>query len=186
MKRTEPPRAGARPGRWRPVAGVLLVLAAVVLGGRAADSALSVPGPPVQVAAGVSVRPLSGWRSVRQGQGVLLTRGSGSLSVLPAGAGADPATLAGAYVRQVLAPNAQGLSLSQELQTVRLDTGQAGVRFAYQGTFRGQGRATPLQGEVTAVAGVRAGAVFDAWAAPGVYEYERADVQEMVETAEVG
>jgi hypothetical protein len=86
----------------------------------------------------------------------------------------------------VLQPNAQGLSLSQGLQTVRLGGGQVGVRFAYQGTFRGQGRATPLQGEVTAVAGPRAAAVFDAWAAPEVYEYERADVQEMVQTAEVG
>ena len=86
----------------------------------------------------------------------------------------------------MLRPNAQGLSLSQELQTVRLDTGQTGVRFAYQGSFRGQGRAMPLQGEVTAVAGPRAAAVFDAWAAPEVYEYERADVQEMVQTAEVG
>jgi hypothetical protein len=168
------------------VAGVLAVLAVVVLGGRVAGSALSEPGPPVQVVAGVSVRPLSGWRPVRQGPGVLLTRGSGNLSVLPAGGGgADPATLAGAYVRQVLAPNAQGLSFSQELQTVRLGGGQVGVRFAYQGTFRGQGRATPLQGEVTAVTGRRAAAVFDAWAAPEVYEYERADVQEMVETAEV-
>ena len=186
MEGTKPPRAGSRPGRWRPVAGVLAVLAAVVLGGRVADSALSVSGPPVQVAAGVRVRPLSGWRSVRQGPGVLLTRGSGNLSVLPAGAGTDPAALAGAYVRQVLAPNAQGLSLSQGLETVRLGGGQVGVRFAYQGTFRGQGRATPLQGEVTAVAGPRAAAVFDAWAAPEVYEYERADVQEMVQTAEVG
>jgi hypothetical protein len=186
VEERQPSRVGARPGRWRPLAGVLLVLAAVVLGGRVADSALSVPGPPVQVAAGVSVRPLSGWRSVRQGQGVLLTRGSGSLSVLPTDGGADPATLAGEYVRQVLQPNAQGLSLSQGLQTVHLGGGQVGVRFAYQGTFRGQGRATPLQGEVTAVAGSRAAAVFDAWAAPEVYEYERADVQEMVQTAEVG
>jgi len=128
---------------------------------------------------------LSGWRSVRQGSGVLLTRGSGSLSVLPADGDADPATLAGEYVRQVLRPNAQGLSLSQELQTVRLDTGQTGVRFAYQGTFRGEGRATPLQGEVTAVAGQRTAVVFDAWASPEVYEYERADVQTIIETAEV-
>ena len=165
---------------------VLLVLAAVVLGGRAADSALSEPGPPVQVAAGVSVRPLPGGRPVRQGPGALLTRGSGNRSVLPAGAGADPADLAGTYVRQVLQPTAQGLSLSQGLQTIRLGGGQVGVRFAYQGTFRGQGRGTPVQGEVTAVAGPRAAAVFDAWAAPEVYEYERADVQEMVDTAEVG
>ena len=164
----------------------MLVLVVVVLGGRAADSALSVPGPPVRVAAGVSVRPLSGWRPVRQGPGVLLTRGSGNLSVLPAAAGAEPAELAGAYVRQVLRPNAQGLSLSRGLETVRLDGGQVGVRLAYQGTFRGQGRVTPVQGEVTAVAGPRAAALFDAWAAPEVYEYERADVQEMVETAEVG
>ncbi len=185
MEQRTAPEAGARARRWGPVAGVLLVLVAVVLGGRVAGSALSVAGAPVQVGAGVSVRPLSGWRAVRQGPGVLLTRGSGSLSVLPADGDADPATLAGAYVRQALAPNAQGLSLSQGLETVRLDGGQVGVRFAYQGTFRGQGRATPLQGEVTAVVGRRAGVVFDAWAAPEVYEYGRSDVQAMIETAEV-
>jgi hypothetical protein len=42
-----------------------------------------------------------------------------------------------------------------------------------------------LQGEVTAVVGRRAAAVFDAWAAPEVYEYERADVEAIIETAEV-
>ena len=173
-------------GRWGPVLGVVLCLAAVVLGGRVADDALSVPGPPVRVADGVSVRPLSGWRAVRQGGGVLLTRGSGSLAVLPAPAGADPAALARAYVRQVLAPNAQGLSLSRGLRTVRLASGRVGVSLAYQGTFRGQGKATPVEGEVTAVAGRRAGAVFDAWAEPGVYAYGRADVEEIIETAEVG
>jgi hypothetical protein len=177
---------GGATGPLGPGLGVVLCLAAVVLGGRVADDALSVPGPPVQVAEAVSVRPLSGWRPVRQGPGMLLTRGSGNLAVLPAAAEADPATLAGAYARQVLAPNAQGLSLSRGLRTVRLASGLVGVRFAYQGTFRGQGRATPLQGEVTAVAGRRAGAVFDAWAEPGVYEYGREDVQEMIDTAEVG
>jgi hypothetical protein len=185
MQTRQPPRAESRPGRWRPVAGVVLCLAAVVLGGRVADSALSVPGPPVEVADGVSVRPLSGWRSVRQGSGVLLTRGSGSLSVRPAAEVADPAALAGAYARQVLEPSAQGLSLSRGLRTVRLGSGLVGVSFAYQGTFSGQGRATPVQGEVTAVAGQRAAVVFDAWAEPEVYEYERADVQTIIETAEV-
>jgi hypothetical protein len=184
MDGTQPPRA--RPGRWRPVAGVVLCLAAVVLGGRVAADALTVPGPPVQVAPGVSVRPLSGWRAVRQGTGVLLTRGSGNLAVLPTDGGVDPATLAGRYARDVLAPNAQGLSLSRGLRTVRLPSGLVGVSFAYQGTFRGQGRATPLQGEVTAVAGQREGVVFDAWAEPEVYQYERADVEAMIETAEVG
>jgi hypothetical protein len=183
VERTQPPER--RPGRWRPVAGVVLCLAVVVLGGRVADSALTVPGPPVQVAAGVSVRPLSGWRPVRQGAGVLLTRGSGNLSVVPAGGAADPADLAGAYASQVLAPHAQGLSLSRGLQTVRLESGAVGVRFAYQGVFRGQGRATPLQGEVTAVVGRRAAAVFDAWAQPEVYEYAREDADAIIDSAEV-
>jgi hypothetical protein len=160
-------------------------LAAVVLGGRVAASALTVPGPPVQVAPAVTVRPLSGWRVVRQGTGVLLTRGSGSLSVLPT-SDADLATLADEYARQVLRPNVQGLTLSRGLQVVRLPSGLVGVSFAYQGTFRGQGREMPLQGEVTVVAGQRAGVVFDAWAQPEVYEYERADVQTMIQTAEVG
>jgi hypothetical protein len=159
--------------------GVVLCLAAVVLGGRVAASALTVSGAPVQVAPGVTVRPLSGWRVVRQGTGVLLTRGSGSLSVLPTGGGSDPA-------RRVLRPNAQGLTLSRGLQTVRLPSGLAGVSFAYQGTFRGQGRQMPVQGEVTVLAGQRDGVVFDAWAQPEVYEYERADVQTMIQTAEVG
>jgi hypothetical protein len=44
----------------------------------------------------------------------------------------------------------------------------------------------PLQGEVTVLAGQRDGVVFDAWAQPEVYEYERADVQAIIQTAEVG
>jgi len=151
-----------------------------------AASALTVPGPPVQVAPGVTVRPLSGWRVVPQGSGVLLTRGSGSLSVRPTRDASDPATLAGEYARQVLRPNAQGLTLSPGLRTVRVPPGLAGVSFAYQGTFRGQGRQMPVQGEVTVLAGQRDGVVCDAWAQPEVYEYERADVQAMIQTAEVG
>ena len=99
MQEKQPSPAGSRPRRWRPLAGVVLCLAAVVLGGRVAASALTVPGAPVQVAPGLTVRPLSGWRVVREGTGVLLTRGSGSLSVLPTG-DADPATLAGEDARQ--------------------------------------------------------------------------------------
>jgi hypothetical protein len=185
MQEKQPPPAGRRPGRWRPLASVVLCLAAVVLGGRVTASALTVPGPSVQVAPGVTVQPLSGWRVVRAGTGVLLTRGSGSLSVLPTGGGSDPATLASEYARQVLRPNAQGLTLSRGLQTVRLPSGLAGVSFAYQGTFRGQGRQMPVQGEVTVVVGQRVGVVFDAWAQPEVYEYERADVQTIIQTAEV-
>ena len=185
MQEKQPRPAGSRPRRWRPLASVVLCLAAVVLGGRVTALALTVPGPSVQVAQGVSVRPLSGWRVVREGTGVLLTRGSGSLSVLPTD-DADPATLAGQYARQVLRPNAQGLTLSRGLRTVRLPSGLVGVRFAYQGTFRGQGREMPLQGEVTVVVGQRDGVVFDAWAQPEVYEYERADVQTIIQTAEVG
>ena len=185
MQEQQPPPGGPRPRRWRPLASVVLCLAAVVLGGRVAASAVTIPGPPVQVAPGISVRPLSGWRVVREGTGALLTRGSGSLSVLPTGDG-DPATLAGEYARQVLRPNAQGLTLSRGLRTFRLPSGLVGVSFAYQGIFRGQGREMPLQGEVTVVVGQREGVVFDAWAQPEVYEYERADVQTMIQTAEVG
>jgi hypothetical protein len=184
MQENQAPPAGSRPRRWRPLASVVLCLAAVVLGGRGTASAVTIPGPPVQVAPGISVRPLSGWRVVREGTGVLLTRGSGSLSVLPTD-DADPATLAGQYARQVLRPNAQGLTLSRGLRTFRLPSGLVGVSFAYQGTFRGQGREMPLQGEVTVVVGQRDGVVFDAWAQPEVYEYERADVQTMIQTAEV-
>src|SRR5215218_5807313 len=124
MQEKQPSSAGSRPRRWRPLAGVVLCLAAVVLG--------------------------------------------------------DPVTLAGEYARQVLRPNAQGLTLSRGLRTVRLPSGLVGVSFAYQGTFRGQGRDMPLQGEVTVVVGQRDGVVFDAWAQPEVYEYERADAQTMI------
>jgi hypothetical protein len=105
--------------------------------------------------------------------------------VLPTG-DADPATLASQYARQVLRPNAQGLTLSRGLRTVRLSSGLVGVSFAYQGDLPRPGRDMPLQGEVTVVVGQRDGVVFDAWAQPEVYEYDRADVQAMIQTAEVG
>ena len=44
MQEKQPPPAGSRPRRWRPLAGVALCLAAVVLGGRVAASALTVLG----------------------------------------------------------------------------------------------------------------------------------------------
>src|SRR5207247_9668947 len=77
--------------------GVLGVMVVVVFGGYVVAGALSQPaGPPVTVAGGVRVSPLSGWEGAGRSAeppSVRLTRGSGNLDgmVLPvSGAPQEP------------------------------------------------------------------------------------------------
>jgi len=167
------------------LAGVLVV---TVLGGFAVGDLLTGPaGAPVSVADVVRVQPLSGWEPAGRFDdppGARLTRGSGSLDFLAIGFQGGPADLANEYVKQVLEPNAERLSVSRNVEAVRLRSGLTGVRVRYVGLF---GRAqTPIEGEVTAVvspSGV--GAVFDAWAPQGLLPYVLPDMRTMIERAEV-
>jgi hypothetical protein len=184
-----PRRAAGRVRAWAAPALVLVFLAAVVAGGHLAQGALADEvEPAVQVAPGVRVQPLSGWRPAEgRGDGaVLLSRGSGNLAVIAVDPAGSPAELAAWYARERLAPGASGLVVSRPLEPVRLPSGLVGARFAYQGQFEVGERATPLRGEVTTVTGPGGtGVVFDAWALPEVFQYERGDVHRMIETAEI-
>jgi hypothetical protein len=179
------------------VGGVLLVLGVVVVGGPLTQAALSIPTePPVQLR-GVRVQPLSGWqvRTAQQGDAALLTRGSGNLGVLsvvgdPAGLAAarrqGPAGLAAWYLERQLAPHTRRLAVGKR-RAVRLASGLSGVRVAYQAERPGGGQVGALTGEVTAVVGAGGvGVVFDAWALPETFPYERGDVDHMIATAQVG
>jgi hypothetical protein len=188
------PQERLRHGRRDPVkfartAALLGVLAVVVLGGPFVDAALRAPlGAPVQVAPGVLLTPLSGWRLANPQRGqqpALLTRGSGNLAVLSVRGGAATA-LAAAYLRTYLEPASANLIASAP-EPVPLGGTRLGVRVAYRGDFDGADHRGPLAGEVTTLPSPEGGgAVFDAWALPEVFDYERDDVRTMIERAELG
>ena len=164
-------------------------IAAVVLGGYAIGGALTgAAGPPVDVAGVVRVRPLSGWELAARFEEpprVRLTRGSGNLDVVAVPFEGTAVELARRYVREVLEPEARQLSVSREVEPVRLEGGLPGVRLTYVGLF-GKAQA-PIEGEVTAfVSPSGDGAVFDAWGPEGVLRYVVDDVRTMIERAVIG
>ena len=171
---------------------MVITILAVVLGGYVAAAALSEPvGQPVGIPGVVSVRPLSGWvfagggTSFGGGPSVQLTRGSGNLlvSVRDPYAG-DPDTLAENYRDSVLSERLSQLSVSRNLEPVRLRTGLVAARFAYVGVIAETG--TSVEGEVTVVVTPSGhGIVFNAWAPAGLLSFVRSDVRTMVDEAEV-
>jgi hypothetical protein len=192
-----PPRPDAAPGtlrrerRWLPTIAVTAVIAFVVLGGYIAAAALSTPaGPPETVNGIVTVQPLSDWvfagrLESRAGPGIRLTRGSGTLDVFAAPFAGDAQDLAERYAVDVLEPEAERLSVSPNLEQVRLPNGATGVRFGYVGIF-GQAGGTPIEGEVTAVVSPSgAGVVFDGWAPQGLLRFVLGDEHTMIDRARV-
>lgn len=180
--------AGPPERRWLPSLGVVAVILAVVFGGYVTAAALSTPaGPPVSVGGVVRVSPPSGWAPAARFDdppGIRLTRGSGNLDVLALPFSGTALDLSHEYVDLVLTPNAERLSVSRQVEEVRLRSGLAGIRVFYVGAFgRGQ---TPIEGEVTAVvspSGV--GIVFDGWAPGGLLQYVVDDIRLMIESAEI-
>jgi hypothetical protein len=180
-----PPNRRLRP--W-PLVFTAVVLAVVVLGGYPLGDALSRPaGPPVDVAGIVRVQPLTGWEVAdryEEPPGARLTRGSGSLDFVVLPFSGSPEELAAEYVRQLLEPQADRLSVSSRVEPVTLGSGLPGVRVAYVGTF---GRSqSPIEGEVTAaVSPSGVGVVFDAWSPQGLLRYVADDMRTMIDRAEV-
>jgi hypothetical protein len=177
-------------GGWA-TAVVVVAILVVVLGGYVVAGALSAPaGRPVGIPGVVSVRPLSGWAFAgatrfQGGASVQLTRGSGNLlvTVLDPFSGA-PDTLARLYEDSVLSRRLSQLSVSRNLEIVRLPSGLSGVRFAYVGVIADTG--TSVEGEVTAfVTPSGHGIVFNAWAPAGLLSFVRSDVRTMVNEAAV-
>lgn len=165
---------------------VAAAIATVVFGGFVVGGALSrTVGAPVEVAGVIRVQPLSGWEvASRSGSPprVRLTRGGGNLDIAEFPFQGSARELVAAYVREVLEPEAQHLSVSRETQTVTLGSGLVGVRLGYVGLF---GRSpAPIEGEVTAVVSPNGvGAVFDGWGAEGVLRYMLDDAHVMIASA---
>ena len=176
-----------RDGLWWAL-GVAAVIAFVVLGGYVVGGALSLPaGPTVDVGGVVRLKPLSGWELAGRFDdppGVRLTRGSGSLDVVAGPFSGSAQDLAAEYVRGVLEPEADRLSVSSDTEQVRLASGLDGVRLAYVGRFeRSQ---TPIEGEVTAaVSPSGIGVVFNAWGPAGTLRYIADDARAMADAAQV-
>jgi hypothetical protein len=168
---------------------VLAVLFVVVEGGIIAENALSsAAGPPVGVAGVVTVRPLSGWRAagrfhVKGIPDLRLTRGNGNLDVLVTRFPGDSRQLVVAYLRSIVAPQARQLRVSATLVEAPAGHGLTGFRGRYIGLFGD--RATPIEGEVTAVVTHGVGVIFDAWAPSGLFQYVQSDVHAMIESARI-
>jgi hypothetical protein len=165
------------------------VLAVIVLGGPLVDTALRAPaGPPLDLAPGVRLPPLSGWRLARaqfEERPALLTRGSANLEVLSLPGDAGPDELARGYLSDYLEPAAIDVVI-EPAEPVLLASGLGGARIAYRGEFDGPDRGGTLAGEITAlVSPSGTGVIFDAFALDSVYDYERDDVRTMIERARV-
>lgn len=191
-----PPRPDERPGlsrrerRWIPSIAVLAVLLVVVGGGYIAAGALSEPvGAPTRVSGVVQIQPLSGWSFA--GRGTLhptgpefarLTRGGGSVDVIAyPGVGGSAESLAVTYTRE-LETELTRLSVSTNLEPIRISSGLTGVRFSYSGVLAET--STPIDGQVTVVIGAGGnGAAFDGWAPAGLLAYASGDITTMVDAA---
>lgn len=184
---------GERPRErgWFPTVVLAVVILFVVFGGYIAAGALSAEtGPPVVVGGAVGVRPLSGWEVAKQGtlagggEFAELTRGTGSLDVVATSTPLAPDDLLRTYVEDFLKPDAEQLSVSEQIDTIRLGNGLEAVRASYVGTFGD--RQAQIEGDVTAlVSPTGQGVIFDGWGPAGLYPYAQGDIDEMIRTAEV-
>jgi len=176
---------------WLPTLVILGIVLFVVFGGYVVAGALSSEtGPPLEVGNAVTVSPLTGWEVARRGpvtgggEFAELTRGTGSLDVFTTSTTLSPEDLLRTYVNEFLKPNAQQLSVSEEINQVQLDNGMSAVRASYVGTFGD--RHSQIEGEVTAlVTPSGQGVVFDGWGPAGLYPYAQGDVDTMIRAAEV-
>ncbi len=131
--------------------------------------------------------PLPGWQLAERFEdptGIRLTSGSGSLDVATIPFDGTDLDLLQDYVDNVLAPQAEQLRLSEDVEQVRLASGLTGSRIAYVGLFGDV--QTPVEGEITTVVSpLGTGVVFDAWAPTGQLQMALDDLRTMVETAEI-
>ena len=203
VRRVQAPSRPARPAGTATLLALLALLGVVVLGGRLLAAALLLrDGRPLRVAPAVRLRPLPGWHLASAQAGTrpgLLTRGSANLAVLATGPRGSADQLAGWYLEHELRPRASATIVWRPLGPVRA-AGRVGAGFGYRGEFAGPDRAGPVSGEVVVLAGgvaagsgapagyggAAGGIVFDAWAPPDVYPYERRDARTMLARAQVG
>lgn len=179
---------------------VTVLLVVVVVGGYVVAGALGgrgtpdfgggpgLPGEPIAVGQGVSIRPPQGWtvdqdRS-QPGTSVLLTKGPAiALVQLAPGDGLDPGMVLENYVDQVIAPQALDVSVS-EPQPIQLSSGLGAERQSYVGTF--QEAPSPLEGDITGLTGPGGtGVIIDGWTPEGQFLTYAGEIHAMADTAEV-
>jgi hypothetical protein len=182
------PAPPLRHRRWIPVVTVAVVLAAVTSGGYlTADALGEVRGGAVDVTATVRITPLAGWELASRftdPDRVRITSGSTSLDVAAFPFEGTDVDLLRWYVENILEPDAEQFRVSEEVEPVRLASGQTGARIAYVGLF-GDVQA-PIEGEVTAVVSPSGeGVIFDGWAPAGQLQFEIDEIDAMIDGAEI-
>jgi hypothetical protein len=171
----QPSRPKQRAG-WGAMAGLVAVLIVVTFGGHALGGTAGqiggdVPlGEPVPVTDSVAVSLAEGWEVLGQLDtgfpGIRISNGAGFADVrVPPGSG-SPEQILEFYVNQVLATQADQLSVG-EATSLQLPSGAAG-RVGYLGVFSDV--PAPLEGEVIGIA-TPAGipVVIDGWSDQGLY-----------------
>ena len=177
-----------RERRWLPAIALVALIVGMVSGGHVVSGALGEPrAGSVSVGDSVVITPLPGWELARRFEdptGIRLTSGSASLDVAELPFGGSSVDLLRRYVDDVLAPQAEQLRLSEEVEPVRLANGLTGSRIAYVGLFGDV--QTPVEGEITTVVSpLGTGVVFDGWAPNGQIRLALGDLHTMIETAEI-
>ena len=177
-----------RERRWVPAIALVALMVGVVSGGHVLSDALGETRTgTIVVADSVEIAPLPGWELAGRFEdptGIRLTSGSASLDVITLPFGGTDVDLLREYVDRVLAPQAEQLRLSEEIERVRLEAGLAGSRIAYVGLYGDV--QTPVEGEITTVVSpTGTGVVFDAWGPTGQLQMGLDDLHAMIESAEI-
>jgi hypothetical protein len=185
-------RPGLDPATRRQTVIVAAVIAALFYGSQIVNEALPAnaqgqvavaPGEPVSISADAQITPLSGWVATvhESGNGIRLEKGIVTIDLFTGTFGANARELAGAYLDDVLRPDATQITTS-ETEVVTTETGTA-ARFAYQGIFKGID--VPIEGEVTALFVGGHGVVADAWTRQGDLGELLGEIHAMIGTIEV-
>ena len=174
--------------RWIPAITLVALIVGVVSGGHVLSDALGqARSGAVVVGDSVEIAPVPGWELAERFEdptGIRLTSGSASLDVAELPFSGTDVDLLREYVDNVLAPQAEQLRLSEEVEPVRFENGLTGSRIAYVGQFGDV--QTPVEGEITTVVSpLGTGVVFDGWAPTGQLQLSLDDLHAMIETAEI-
>ncbi|HEY7600462.1 MAG TPA: hypothetical protein VH741_11090 [Candidatus Limnocylindrales bacterium] len=193
-----PPRAPAQalvgrldPAGVRPTIVLAVFLGALFFGSQVVNSAIPLPAAPPGATAGPDGRPASsvdlgeltvqvpaGWQLTDGPVGPRLARGSVAIDIGSLAFNGDATSLYNAFVSEVLAPNATGLSATQPA-LVQVGPGVPAVRGIYTGIF---GEGGQVEGHVTALVVDGTGYVFDAWGLVGTLRPLLPDVELVTDT----
>jgi hypothetical protein len=158
---------------------VLLIMIGIVAGGAFAHSAVAaLPPGPIEVAPGVVLTPVPEWEFAgrsEDGSSVILSQGSGSLAIHVINSLDVVAGLTNVR-NQWLSSGTVSASDVRPVEGVRTD--QLSYRFEYSGTFADL--PSPVEGEVTGVAGTALAVLFDGWAGIGDYRSVRDEIATMI------